>query len=299
MTVKSKNHQKRGRGARRAFLFVLLFACLGGAGYLAYLGASELVNQREGDGFYASLAVQAEDGLISDQTDVPDGANSDEMAVHQNSATEQSSSTSALDLNGSLKSYAGAPSEIDFDALRKTCPDIVGWLRIDDTVIDYPIVQGEDNDFYLYHLADGTPNRNGSIMMDQANDGLFGNAVNILHGHHMRSGSMFGRLADYKEEAYYQAHSIIRLYTPGGDYDVAVFAAYTVDGYTYGYPTAFADEAEFDVFIRRAVSATPYETDVTVSYGDRLLMLSTCAYSYEGARFVVLGKIIEPESAQE
>ena len=299
MTVKSKNHQKRGRGARRAFLFVLLFACLGGAGYLAYLGASELVNQSEGDGFYASLAVQAEDGLISDHTDVPDGANSDERAVHQNSATEQSPSTSALDLNGSLKSYAGAPSEIDFDALRKTCPDIVGWLRIDDTVIDYPIVQGEDNDFYLYHLADGTPNRNGSIMMDQANDGLFGNAVNILHGHHMRSGSMFGRLADYKEEAYYQAHSIIRLYTPGGDYDVAVFAAYTVDGYTYGYPTAFADEAEFDVFIRRAVSATPYETDVTVSYGDRLLMLSTCAYSYEGARFVVLGKIIEPESAQE
>lgn len=187
-------------------------------------------------------------------------------------------------------------SEIDFPTIWQTCPDVVGWIRLNDSVIDYPVVLGEDNDFYLHHLPDGTANKAGSIMMDQANSGGFTEAVNILHGHHMRSGSMFGRLADYKQEEYYKAHPTIRLYTPAGDYDVAVFAAYTVNGYTFGYPTSFEDEAAFTQFVRKAVSATPYETGVELQYGDRILLLSTCAYSYTGARFVVMGKIIEPES---
>lgn len=186
-------------------------------------------------------------------------------------------------------------SEMDFDTLWQTCPDVVGWIRLADSVIDYPVVQGEDNDFYLHHLADGTPNQAGSIMMDQANHGDFSDTVTILHGHHMRSGAMFGDLDEYKKEAYYRQHPSFRLYTPGGDYEVAVFAAYTVNGYTFGYPTSFADEAAFDAFIRRAISATPYETGVEVSYGDRLVLLSTCAYTYQGARYIVIGKIQEEE----
>ena len=162
-----------------------------------------------------------------------------------------------------------------------------------DSVIDYPVVLGQDNDFYLHHLPDGTANGAGSIMMDAANSGDFGEAVNILHGHHMRNGSMFGRLEAYKREAYYRAHPVMRLYTPAGDCDVAVFAACTVNGYTFGYPTSFEDEAAFAQFVRKAVSATAYETDVTVAYGDRILLLSTCAYAYSGARFVVMGKIEE------
>lgn len=189
-------------------------------------------------------------------------------------------------------------SEIDFPTLWQTCPDVVGWIRIEDTVIDYPIVLGEDNDFYLEHLPDGTSNKAGSIMMDQANSGKFLEAVNILHGHHMRNDTMFGRLDDYAKEKFYQAHAVIQLFTPAGDYDVAVFAACTVNGYTFGYPTFFEDEAAFMQFIRKAVSATPYETEIEVEYGDRILLLSTCAYSYSGARYVVMGKILEPEQTE-
>ena len=83
------------------------------------------------------------------------------------------------------------------------------------------------------------------------------------------------------------------LFTPQGDYEAWVFAAYTVDGYSYDYPTGFADAEEFAAFVRVAVEATPYETGVSVTSGDRILLLSTCAYSYEGARFVVLGKLVE------
>ncbi|MGN0746003.1 MAG: class B sortase, partial [Aristaeellaceae bacterium] len=188
-------------------------------------------------------------------------------------------------------------SAMDFAALWQTCPDVVGWIRLEDSGIDYPVAQGEDNDYYLHHLADGTENKSGTIMMDVANASDFSDTVTILHGHHMRGGTMFGHLADYKKESYYQAHPVLKLFTPAGDYDVAVFAACTVNGYTFGYPVSFADETEFDNFVRKAVSSTPYETGVSVRYGDRLLVLSTCAYSFEGARYVVMGKLLEPEAA--
>ncbi|MDO5378989.1 MAG: class B sortase [Clostridia bacterium] len=187
-------------------------------------------------------------------------------------------------------------SELDFEALRADCPDAVGWIRIEGTVIDYPIVQGEDNIFYLKHLPDGTPNAAGSILMDRVNAPDFSDDVTILHGHHMRSGAMFGDLDEYKREAYYLAHPTMRLFTPDGDYDVAIFAAYSVDGATFAYPTVFSGEEGFTEFLNRALSRTPWSADVDVRYGDRLLMLSTCAYAYENERFLVVGKILdEPE----
>ena len=107
----------------------------------------------------------------------------------------------------------------------------------------------------------------------------------------MRGGSMFGGLHNYESREYWETHKTIRLMTPAGDYDVAVFAAYTVNGYTFVYPTNFDTEEDFDKFLRRAVTSTPYDTGVEVTFDDRILMLSTCAYSFDGARFIVLGKI--------
>ena len=79
--------------------------------------------------------------------------------------------------------------------------------------------------------------------------------------------------------------------TPDGDHDVAVFAAYTVNGYTFTYPTNFDTEEDFNKFIHRAITSTPYDTGIEVTFEDRLLMLSTCVYTFDGARFIVLGKI--------
>lgn len=267
---------------KRAFLLLLFLLCVSVAAYFGYKSMAEIAERKQGDGFYASLLAQVDLGAMPAETKMPLGT---AMGTENDIARE----------NDAAETPVQRQSEIDFDVLRMSCPDVVGWLRIEGTVIDYPIVQGVDNEYYLNHLPNRTANSNGSIMMDQANNGKFGNAVNILHGHHLRNGSMFGNLDAYKEEAYYQEHPVIRLYTPKGDCDVAIFAAYTVNGYTFGYPTAFKTEADFDAFIRKAVSSTAYETDVAVNFGDRLLMLSTCAYSYEGARFIVLGKIVEQE----
>ena len=289
MRVNKAQHTDIGgrRRFRRFLLVVLLLACLAGAGYLGYMGFAELRERQQGEEFYANLAASVGNGAADGNADGNMiGVSPDAAGLRYETGLIPSGQTG----------HADNVSEIDFQTIWQTCPDVVGWLRIDDSGVDYPIVLGEDNDFYLHHLPDGTENAAGSIMMDEANSGLFQETVNIIHGHHMRNGSMFGNLDDYGDEEYYRAHSVLRLYTPAGDYDVAVFAAYTVNGYTFGYPTSFDDEAAFDQFIRKAISATPYETGVDVAYGDRILMLSTCAYSYNGARYVVMGKILVSEA---
>lgn len=292
---------KRPGRARRALLAALMLACIAGAALLARMGALELGERRRGDDFYAHMAERVERtagaSARADSGAQPAGARPETDGARQ-PAAEPTAAPGASPASAALSDEGGAPgSEIDFEEIWQTCPDVVGWIRLEDSVIDYPIVRGEDNEFYLHHLADGTPNETGSIMMDQANSGLFDDAVNILHGHHMRNGSMFGGVVEYSSEEYYRAHRLIRLYTPAGDWDVEVFAAYSVNGYEFGYPTSFEDEAQFNSFIRRAVSSTPYETGVDVSFGDRLLMLSTCTYGYDGERYIVLGRITEPAAA--
>ncbi len=278
---------RKGRCSGRPLLIFALLICIAGAAVLGYQGITEWMDRKRGDDFYAQMAA---DVVPADRAVAPiaeaDGSRADFSHPVPAETTE-------IDAVSDVAEAPPAPqkSEIDFDALRQSCPDIVGWIQLADSAIDYPIVLGEDNDFYLTHLPDKTSNQAGSIMMDRANAGDFSEAITILHGHHMKNGSMFGRLEDYRNAEYYQSHPVIRLYTPAGDYDVQVFAAYSVDGYAFGYPTFFEDRNAFDLFIRRALSATPYEADVDVEYGDHLLMLSTCAYGYKGERFVVLGKI--------
>lgn len=315
-----KTRQKRQASLRRSLLRLSFIFCICGAVYLIYMSATELLERKQGDDFYIQMAADIEDSSAAadafttnerNDTDSsalhvadagligPASADMDERAAgfdrSASAPTAIPGVATSADILDKAASDTAQASKVDFDMIWQTCPDVVGWIKLEDSVIDYPVVQGDDNEFYLNHLADGTPNETGSIMMDSANSGDFSDTVTILHGHHMRSGAMFGNIVDYDDEEYYRAHDRIRLYTPSGDYDVAVFAAFSVNGYTFGYPTSFSDEVEFNKFIRKALSSTPYKTDIEVSYGDRLLMLSTCTYSFEGERYIVLGKIMQAE----
>lgn len=306
---------KAGR-LRRRLLILLLALCLGGAACLGYMGIAELMERRQGNAYYARLAEAAHpvEALVfgSSSEAAPESVQEEAVAV-ETSVTEAIHSTASaqkLDAASPVTIHEPEPSKpsvaevastakpssaMDFNALRESCPDAVGWIRVEGGGIDHPIVQGSDNDFYLKHLPDGSANALGSIMMDQANDPGFGDMLTILHGHHMRSGAMFGSLTDYRQEKYYRSHPTIRLFTPAGDCDAEIFAACTVNGYSFGYPTSFEDEAAFDQFVRKAVSATPYETGVDVQFGDQILLLSTCSYEYSGARYIVMARLAWPD----
>lgn len=180
-------------------------------------------------------------------------------------------------------------SEFDFTKLQVAYPDCVGWLELPGLYLDMPIVQGMDNSFYLTHLPNRMPNESGSIMMDATCEGDFHSDVTYLHAHCMSNGTMFGNLMRYAHEDFYKENSSFRLYTPDGDYQVAVIGGCTVDGIHFGFPPQFRDEEDQQKFLDMVKGNCPYSTDVDVQWGDRLLVLSTCAYSFDDARFLVVG----------
>ena len=173
--------------------------------------------------------------------------------------------------------------------------DFVGWISIEGTNIDYPVMQTVDNpNYYLKHSFEKQYSDYGVPYVQENCDlGLSDNCV--IYGHHMNNGSMFADLCKYADEDFYRAHKTIRFDTLSGfgEYEVvAVFktAAYSEQGFKY-YHFVNADSAEdFDAFIAKCKELALYDTGVTAEYGDRLITLSTCEYSRQNGRMVVVAK---------
>lgn len=185
-----------------------------------------------------------------------------------------------------------SPINVNFDALKEQCKDIVGWIYCKDTVIDYPVVQGIDNDYYLHRFMDGSYNANGTIFLDFAGNRDLSCRNNIIYGHHMNDGSMFASLTNYSKQEYYEEHPVMYLNTPDCDYKLEIFSAYITpyDSYTYTY--AFTDESVYAAYLNQVKAWSLIETDVDVTDEDRIVTLSTCTYEYENARFVVQAKLV-------
>lgn len=174
---------------------------------------------------------------------------------------------------------------------------LIGWVKIDDTNIDYPVMQTSDNEYYQDHNMNQEYDRNGSIFMDKDCDVLKPSTNYILYGHHMKSGQMFGRLDLYEDESYFQEHQYIQFDTiyEKGTYQVMyVFRSrvYSEDEIVFKY-YQFIDalsEKEFDSNMQEMAKLSLYDTGVTARYGDQLLTLSTCDYQEKNGRFVVVAK---------
>lgn len=177
---------------------------------------------------------------------------------------------------------------------------LIGWLKIDDTNIDYPVMQSPNPDYYLTHNFNQEHDNNGSIFLDPDCDIVHRNTNLILYGHHMRSGKMFGSLDSYSSESFYEEHKYITFDTiyEKGTYEVMyVFRSriYNEDEVVFKY-YQFIDvdsEQEFYSNMNEMAEMSLYDTGVTAVYGDELLTLSTCDYREENGRFVVVAKRIE------
>lgn len=186
-----------------------------------------------------------------------------------------------------------APISVNFDILREEYPDVVGWLYCPDTPINYPVVQAEDNNYYLHHLLDGTYNSSGSIFMDYRCPSDFSGWNSIVYGHNMKNDAMFGTLQDYKEQTYYDAHPVLYLLTPVQDYRIDLIGGYTTPSTaedTYGLPDT---QDGRDALISKARQQSTFQTETAVNDGEQLITLSTCAYDYDLARYVLVG-ILRP-----
>lgn len=192
------------------------------------------------------------------------------------------------------KTLDKAPIKVDFETLLLGCPDIVGWLYCPDTEINYPVVQSEDNMFYLHRLTDGSYSENGTLFLDYRNASDFSDFSSIIYGHHMKSGAMFGKLDRYKEQEYYDEHPDMYLLTPDANYRLEICAGFNTEATSDAYDTE-RSMLERQLFIENAIGDSFFKTDRSVTVYDRYVLLSTCDYNYYDSRFVILAKLVPCE----
>ena len=176
--------------------------------------------------------------------------------------------------------------------LQESYPDAIGWIYIPDTSINYPIMQGEDNDFYLTHGTDGRSLKCGCIELDYRCENRFQNNFNILYGHNMKNGSMFANVCRFKEKDYYDSHPYGWVYTADSVYRLDFFSVAVTDWHDEIY-NGFRSLDEWTPHLK-GISRI-YE-DVELTEQDRLVLLSTCSYEFKNARTVLTGRLVEMES---
>lgn len=186
---------------------------------------------------------------------------------------------------------------VNLNKLYKINNDIVGWLKIENTNINYPVMQTKDRpdyylrkNFYKEYSVFGTPYIDENCDMENGNN-------LIIYGHHINGNKMFGELENYKNEEYYNKHKFIKFYTLNekAEYEIiSVFktTVYNDKGFKYYQYYNLEDEREFETFINKCKELSLYDTQKIAKYGDKLLTLSTCEYSQNNGRLVVVARKI-------
>lgn len=213
----------------------------------------------------------------------------DDLAALINQADDQEESVPFSEDETVLPEYA---------ALYLQNSDMVGWIKIEGTTIDYPVMQTPDDpDYYLKHNFEkqdsdyGVPYAAGDCDVFEPSDNV------IIYGHHIKNGKMFGALEDYKNQSFYEGHKIIQFdtLTEKAEYEIiAVFktVVYSESGFAFYSFIHAANEDDFNAYVSKCKELSLYDTGVTAEYGDKLLTLSTCEYSSENGRLVVVAKKI-------
>ena len=182
--------------------------------------------------------------------------------------------------------------------LQKENQDIIGWIEIEGTNISYPVMQGEDNEYYLNHNYKNEKTANGSIFLNKNCDLNLPSTNLLIYGHNMKNGEMFTDLLKYASETYYKNHPTIRFTTNKEDEEYEIFAVfkskvfYKSDTNVFRYYNFInaENEEEYNTFVENAKSISLYDTNITPNYKESLITLITCSYHVEDGRFVVIGR---------
>ncbi len=267
-----------GKGKVTRWLAAILACiCLGTAVYAAGYIRRQCREYEKGSEVYEEIAEAVVIPKAEDPVETPDPSLS-EMSETESEETEEKSEPIL---------------EIDFSTLQETNPEIIAWLYCPDTEINYPVAQGTDNSYYLTHLADGTYNRNGCLFVDCQNASDFSDDNTIIYGHHMKSGKMFAGLINYKSQEYFEQHPVVYLITPEHQYEIRLFAGYTAEVNSDSYYLQLGDSHSLAEWMREAATRSDFKAAMQLTTKDRIVTLSTCAYDFQNARYVVHGKLVE------
>ena len=185
-------------------------------------------------------------------------------------------------------------------ALHEQNPDIVGWIKIDDTRVDYPVMwTPDDPEFYLRRNFQKEDSVAGTPFLDAAST-MPGSSNWLIYGHNMKNGTMFHDTLKYEDKAFYDGHKTIHFDTLEGEglYEI-VAVCYTqiyeenAQVFKYYQYASIVDEASFDAYVQGVKALSIYDTGVTPVWGDQLITLSTCEYSVEDGRFIIVARKVQ------
>lgn len=186
--------------------------------------------------------------------------------------------------------------------------DIIGWVTIDDTKIDFPVMQTQnDPEYYLYVNFNNEYSDSGTPFMDATSDIFIPTSNFMIYGHNMKNGTMFHDLLKYADKEFYENHKTFKfdtIYKGGqGTYEVLAVCYSQIypknsDKFKYYQYAGMTSESDFNEYVKNVKAMSEYDTGVTAEYGDQLVTLSTCAYHVEDGRFFVVGKRIDAKQVK-
>ncbi|MBU7318489.1 class B sortase [Paenibacillus sp. SM 69] len=184
-----------------------------------------------------------------------------------------------------------------FKTLLDVNPDVVGWIRIGNTAIDYPVVQGKDNAYYLNRNYKGEEASAGSIFLDFRNDIGKAQPNTVIYGHRMKDGSMFSDLKKFLKDDFFKENLTFQYDTLYHSYRAEIFSVYPATADLNYIQTGFGNEQEYAAFLQSLQERSLYKTDAVLGAEDRILTLSTCDYTLDPAkgRLVLHAKLIEQD----
>ena len=188
--------------------------------------------------------------------------------------------------------YADALAAMDFTALQNANDDVFGWITIPTTRLSYPLLQGEDNEYYLNRTWRKGRNSVGAIFMDYRASRDLSDFHTVIYGHRMNNRSMFGTLLSYADPTYLAANPTVYIADKNGSHAYDIFAVYEAENMAT-YKLDFADDSEKLTFLNYCVEKSLHETGITPEVDDRILTLSTCTGNGHDSRWVVQAALRE------
>lgn len=282
------------RGAVLLGCFVVFVVC-------AVMLVGRYIDFRRSDEIYDMLA-QDMFGEVSDAPSVLSGGGSmgamrpiydyDTTLTLGKSEGELSENTQVIDIE-----YARIRAKLE--QIRAICPDIIGWLKIDGTAINYPVVLGEDNEYYLTHAYNGEYLRSGTIFADYKNNkSVYDNRNLVLYGHNMANGSMFAAVKKYFRNPDMLSSTEIYFYGFDGVYVYEPALLLDTDTSLYYYQIDFFGRGEYESFISKMIENAKYKREgLTLTADDKLITFSTCTNRTVSGRYVLQARLARVENS--
>ena len=193
-----------------------------------------------------------------------------------------------------------APPEIlpEYKEVSALNPDMIGWMQLEGTKLDYPVMhKPDDPEYYLHKDFYGKYSSHGCLFIESFCSASPPSDNITIYGHNMKDGTMFGMLRNYRSKSYWESHRYIHFDTLTERHTYEIFAVFTTvatqgKGFAYHHFIDAENQEDFDAYVAECLSLALYDTGISAQYGDKLITLSTCEYSQKNGRLVIVAKRI-------